>query len=214
MASGPHHALGELVQRVVQAAGFDLEELSVQAAGRRRSVRVVIDSDHGVGLDEAADVSRLLSEQLDPLDGPADPMGGDPYTLEVTSPGIGRPLTLPRHFRRAAGRLLTVTLVDGRSFPGRVLRADDTRVDLLTGPKGTALQTIPLEQIAKAKVEVEFNPPPEQVRRLLAEAGIATARDEPIELDPEGSADPAAPDEDEDPDYEAEDDDIAEDEQK
>lgn len=215
MASGPHQALGELVSQVVQAAGFDLEDLSVQAAGRRRSVRVVIDSDHGVGLDEAAEVSRQLSERLDALEGRADPMGGEAYTLEVTSPGVGRPLTLPRHFRRAAGRLLTLTTVDGRTFPGRVLAADDEAVELLAGPKGIELLRLPLEQIAKAKVEVEFSSPPEPVRRLLAEAGVGIDA-EHLDLDDELESD----DQDEAADFEDADDDVtnddetAEDEQK
>ena len=112
--------LHEVVDSVVSGAGYDLEELTVVAAGRRRMLRVVIDSDAGVDLDDAATVSRDISVELDAFGDSADPMGAAAYTLEVTSPGIGRPLTLPRHFRRARGRLLSITRTDGT-------RADRTR---------------------------------------------------------------------------------------
>lgn len=174
-SSGSSAALDRIVAEVVTAAGFDLEDLSVSSAGRRRAVRVIIDSDQGVDLDRAADISRELSERLDALDGPADPLGGQPYTLEVTSPGIGRPLTAPRHFRRAAGRLLVLALADGSELTARVLRAGDTEVELLTGRDGTIPRTLRYDEIARAKVEVEFNPPSAAVRELLAGVGIGVA---------------------------------------
>ena len=100
--------LRAVIEPVVAAAGFDLEEITVVPAGRRRLVRVVIDSDAGVDLDAAAEVSAALSVRLD--EGVADEVFGEAaYTLEVTSPGIGRPLTLPRHFRRATGRIVSIT---------------------------------------------------------------------------------------------------------
>ena len=110
----------EAAEQVATGAGFDLEDFAVVAAGRRRIVRVVVDSDAGLGLDAAADLSRLLSARFDELDEAAG--GTAPaYTLEVTSPGLGRPLTEPRHFRRAGGRLLSVTLADGSTRNVRVL---------------------------------------------------------------------------------------------
>jgi len=159
-------AVREVVDEAVTAAGYDLEELTVIAAGRRRMLRVVIDSDDGVDLDDAAEVSRAISERLDALDA-QDPMGQAAYTLEVTSPGIGRPLTLPRHFRRARGRLLAVTPTQGSPFLGRVLLAEDDKVQLLTGPSGVEPCSIGYADIARAKVEVEFNPPSAQVLALL-----------------------------------------------
>ena len=84
---------------------MDLESVRVSVAGRRRLLRVVVDSDHGVSLDDAADVSRDVSAAL--LDA-TDVIGDVPYTLEVSSPGVDRPLTEPRHWRRAAGRLVRV----------------------------------------------------------------------------------------------------------
>ena len=111
--------LAGLIGPVVAAAGMDLESVRVSVAGRRRLLRVVVDSDHGVSLDDAAEVSRDVSAALDAT----DVMGDMPYTLEVSSPGVDRPLTEPRHWRRAAGRLVRVKTGAG-TVQGRVLAAD------------------------------------------------------------------------------------------
>ena len=166
MSSG-EHGWREVAQRVAGEAGYDLEDFAVVAAGRRRVVRVVVDSDDGVALDAAAEISRALSAAFDELDaaqGDTEP----PYTLEVTSPGIGRPLTEPRHFRRARGRLLAVTLTDGTSVQARVLGTTDTGVDVLGGRTGTEPAHLPFDRIGRAKVEVEFSPPSAAVTALLA----------------------------------------------
>ena len=164
--------LREMVDLIASRAGYDLEELTVVAAGRRRMLRVVVDADDGVDLDDAAELSREISEQLDHLDA-ADPMGAAAYTLEVTSPGIGRPLSLPRHYRRAQGRQLALVTVDGESLLGRVLAAGDDGVDLLVGKSGTEHRHLPYADIGKARVEVEFSAPSAQVLALL---GDQTAR--------------------------------------
>src|SRR5689334_23921985 len=92
------------IEPVIGAAGYDLEELVVTPAGRRSVVRVVVDRDEGVTLDDIAEVSRVVSEVLDANDHGM----GRPYVLEVTSPGVDRPLTEPRHWRRNVGRMVTV----------------------------------------------------------------------------------------------------------
>ena len=161
----------EAAEQVATGAGFDLEDFVVVAAGRRRIVRVVVDSDTGLGLDAAADLSRLLSERFDELDEAAG--GTAPaYTLEVTSPGLGRPLTEPRHFRRAGGRLLSVTLVDGSTRNVRVLGvsddADGGGIDVLQGKSGTEPARLSFASIDRAVVEVEFSAPSGAVAALLA----------------------------------------------
>lgn len=113
-----------LVADVVAARGMDLEQVRVTSAGRRRLLLVVVDSDDGVSLDETADVSRDLSTALDA----ADLMGQQPYTLEVSSPGVARPLTQPRHWRRAVGRLVRVDSPTAGVVEGRVVAADDSVV--------------------------------------------------------------------------------------
>jgi ribosome maturation factor RimP len=118
--------IADVIGPVIAAAGMDLESVRVSAAGRRRLLRVVVDSDRGVSLDDAAAISRKLSAALD-----ATPVMGDfPYTLEVSSPGVDRPLTDPRHWRRAVGRLVQVTAADSGSISGRVLAADADGVTL------------------------------------------------------------------------------------
>ena len=118
--------IADVIGPVIAGAGMDLESVRVSAAGRRRLLRVVVDSDRGVSLDDAAAVSRKLSAALD-----AAPVMGDfPYTLEVSSPGVDRPLTDPRHWRRAVGRLVQVTAADAGPISGRVLAADADGVTL------------------------------------------------------------------------------------
>jgi ribosome maturation factor RimP len=118
--------IADVIGPVITAAGMDLESVRVSAAGRRRLLRVVVDSDRGVSLDDAATISRKLSAALD-----AAPVMGDfPYTLEVSSPGVDRPLTDPRHWRRAVGRLVQVTAADAGPISGRVLAADADGVTL------------------------------------------------------------------------------------
>ena len=119
--------IADVIGPVIAAAGMDLESVRVSAAGRRRLLRVVVDSDRGVSLDDAATISRKLSAALD-----ATPVMGDfPYTLEVSSPGVDRPLTDPRHWRRAVGRLVQVTAEDAGSISGRVVAADADGVTLV-----------------------------------------------------------------------------------
>jgi ribosome maturation factor RimP len=209
-ASATQARLREVVDSVVSRAGYDLEELTVVAAGRRRMLRVVIDSDLGVDLDDAAAVSRDISAELDGLETSADPMGAAAYTLEVTSPGIGRPLTLPRHFRRARGRLLSITRTDGSVLVGRVLLAGEQAVDLLVGRSGTEPLTLDYTAIARARVEVEFSAPSAQVLALLdAETAQKFDQDAPADLsegdeDDESSAETeetAASEDDEDQEH-------------
>ena len=132
------------------ASGYDLEAVEVTPAGRRRLLRVAVDKDGGVTMDEIAEATKQVSALLDS----SDAMGEQPYTLEVTSPGVDRPLTLPRHWRRNEGRLVKATLTDGGSVTGRILGAgeDDAEVETKDG-----VRTIAFADVAKARIEVEFN---------------------------------------------------------
>ena len=127
--------IADVIRPVVTAAGMDLEAVRVSAAGRRRLLRVVVDSDGGVSLDAAATISRQLSAALDEV----AVMGEFPYTLEVSSPGVDRPLTDPRHWRRAVGHLVQVTVTDAGisgvsgisgTISGRIVTADSNGVTL------------------------------------------------------------------------------------
>ncbi len=105
--------LAGLLEPAVTALGLDLEGVRLTSAGRRRLLRVVVDADGGVSLDDIEQVSRELSAVLDR----AAAMGEAPYTLEVSSPGVDRPLTDPRHWRRAVGRLVTAPLAPQAQRP-------------------------------------------------------------------------------------------------
>ena len=106
--------------------GLDLEGVELAAAGRRRVLRVAVDRDGGVTLDDVAEATKEVSRLLDE----SDVMGEQPYVLEVSSPGTDRPLTHPRHWRRNTGRLVAVTTNDGTSRTGRVVEAREEEVVL------------------------------------------------------------------------------------
>lgn len=144
--------IARLLEPVVTAAGLDLDDVAITPAGRRRVVRVVVDSDSGASLDAVAQASQAVSAALDA----ADVLGGQPYTLEVTSPGVDRPLTQPRHWRRNAGRLVKVRRHDGSELTGRVTSAGDDAATL--DVEGAAAE-IAYADVAKALVQVEFNRP-------------------------------------------------------
>lgn len=142
--------LRELLEPVASSAGVDLEDVSVTPAGKRRVLRVVVDADGGVDLDGVAAVSRGMSEVLDA----SDVMGSQPYQLEVGTPGVDRPLTAERHWRRARGRLVAAQLADGDKATGRVTAADADGVELEVDG---AARRFAYDDIAKATVQVEFN---------------------------------------------------------
>lgn len=138
------------------ALGLDLEGLQLTPAGRRRVLRVAVDKDGGVSLDDIAEATKEVSRLLDDPDAAGRVMGEQPYTLEVTSPGTDRPLTLPRHWRRNTSRLVQVTGPDGRSVTGRVLSADEHGAELEVD--GTT-RRISYADVASARVQVELNRP-------------------------------------------------------
>ncbi|MBD2759269.1 ribosome maturation factor RimP [Yimella sp. cx-573] len=149
-----------------------VEDLTVTPAGKRRVVRVLVDTDlagldptdetssvPSVDLDAVGEATRVISDRLDQTDA----MGEQPYVLEVSSPGVDRPLTQPHHYRRNVGRLVTVSRTEGGDITGRIMRAGADDFDLLVTPdKGEpALTTLPYAECGKSKVNVEFNRPEE-----------------------------------------------------
>jgi len=149
--------LREVLAPVVEGTGADLEDVSVESAGRRSVVRVVVDRDGGISLDDVAETSRVVSEALDALDEAEPGLLGASYVLEVSSPGVSRPLTLPRHWRRSAGRLVKAVLRDGGSVTGRVVRADDAEDGAVVLDVDGAERTLPYADVARGQVQVEFS---------------------------------------------------------
>jgi len=149
-ADARRHLLG-LLEPVVASAGYDLDDLTVSTVGRRTVVRVNVDAEGGIDLDSVAEVSRAVSAALD-ADGGAF---AGPYVLEVSSPGVDRPLTEHRHWRRAAGRLVEVP-VDGTPLTGRVRGATEQALVLdLDGEQ----RELPWPSVGPGRIQVEFNPP-------------------------------------------------------
>ncbi|MFC8536185.1 ribosome maturation factor RimP [Streptomyces sp. DT224] len=156
MSTTQSERLRGLVEPLVSAEQLELEEIEVSRAGRRRVLRIVVDSDEGVELDACAELSRAISAKLDET----DVMGEDEYVLEVSSPGADRPLSEHRHYVRATGRLARLTLREGGELVARILAVDEDGLDLevpgVKGRKPTA-RRIAFDEIAKARVELEFN---------------------------------------------------------
>ncbi|MFJ3234757.1 ribosome maturation factor RimP [Streptomyces sp. NPDC086787] len=156
MSTTQSERLRELLEPLVISQGLDLEEIAVDSVGRKRVLRVVVDSDTGADLDQIADVSRALSAKLDETEA----MGEGAYDLEVGTPGAERPLTEYRHYARAVGRLVRFQLGDGGELVARILEADAEGLDLevpgVKGRKATA-RRLAFADVDKARVQVEFN---------------------------------------------------------
>jgi ribosome maturation factor RimP len=151
--SATRSRLVELLRPLVAGAGLDLEDLVVSRAGSRRLVRVVVDRDGGVDLDGVAAASRLVSEALDRRDGGDGGALPGPYVLEVSTPGVDRPLTAPRHWRRAVGRLVRAERAGAAPMVGRVVDADDEAATL---DVDGAERRLPYPDVRHAVVQVEF----------------------------------------------------------
>jgi ribosome maturation factor RimP len=165
--------VSRLVAALVEGRGYDLEGVRVTAAGAKSTVQVMVDGDAGVGLDAIAELSSAVSEVLDE----AGDFGETPYTLEVTTPGVDRPLTSERHWRRARGRRVRM-LVDGVELTGRVGEVREGEVALVQrGKAGPAVRAVPLTQVSMAVVQVEFNPP--DPRELELAGGVQQGRPRP-----------------------------------
>jgi ribosome maturation factor RimP len=187
VSAHPKEPLLEALTPSLAGAGFDLEDVEVASAGRRRVVRVLVDKDGGITLDDISDATRIVSEVLDA----SEVLGEAPYTLEVTSPGVDRPLTLPRHWRRNADRLVKVTPHQGAPITGRISGADETAATL--DVDGSTVQ-LAYADVARARIEIEFNrgsAPGKKKRGRAGKAGTPVAAAPPGQHDDEtaGSGD-------------------------
>jgi ribosome maturation factor RimP len=146
--------ISEHITPALHKAGYFLEDVNIVSPGQHRIVTVIVDGEESLNLDQVTLASKLVSELLDE----ASFMGDKPFTLEVTSPGIDRPLTLPRHFAKNNDRLLKVTKTDGNVITGRILSNTDNDVTLAVSEKKEMKEiAISFMDIKRAQVEVEFN---------------------------------------------------------
>ena len=157
----------ELLEDDFGRAGYEIETVTVDTRRKPPQITVVADGDTPLDMDAVADLSRLASAAMDALD-----TGADTYVLEVTSPGVDRPLTAEKHFRRARGRKVELTLADGGTITGRLGATADGAVDLVVRDRGGwSVRSQLLAQIVKAVVQVEFSPPNAQELELAGIAG-------------------------------------------
>ncbi|HET7066053.1 MAG TPA: ribosome maturation factor RimP [Nocardioides sp.] len=140
----------EALREPLSDLGLDLEAVELTPAGKRRVLRIAVDKDGGVTLDDIAEATRAVSQELDG----GDLMGEQAYTLEVTSRGVDRPLTEPRHWRRNHDRLVRTSLADGSQVTGRITDSDDLGVTLDLSGTPRRLQ---YAEIGSAQVQIEFN---------------------------------------------------------
>ncbi len=146
--------ISEHITPALRKAGYFLEDVNLVSPGQHRIVTVIVDGESALNLDQVTVASKLVSELLDE----ATFMGETPFTLEVTSPGIDRPLTLPRHFAKNIDRLLKVTKTDGVVITGRILSNTDSDLTLsVTEKKDVKEVVISLGDVKRAQVEIEFN---------------------------------------------------------
>lgn len=146
--------ISELITPALQQAGYFLEDVNLVTPGNHRIVTVIVDGESALNLDQVTVASKLVSELMDE----APFMGETPFTLEVTSPGIDRPLTLPRHFAKNVTRLLKVTKTDGEVVTGRIVSNTDADVSLtVVAKKETKEVVVAFADIKRAVVEIEFN---------------------------------------------------------
>ena len=161
----------ELLDGEFARAGYEIEDVVIDTAARPPRITVIADGDEGLDLDSIAALSRSASELLDSVD---SPQSGAPYVLEVTSPGVDRPLTAEKHYRRARGRKVELTLSDGSQLAGRLGETRDGTVRLVV-PEGLranySVRELPLSGIAKAVVQVEFSPPNQRELELAGQLG-------------------------------------------
>ena len=147
-------AISDLISPAVTEAGFYLEEVQVASAGSHRTVTCVVDGPTPLNLDQVTVVSRIISELLDS----SDAVGDTPFTLEVTSPGVDRPLTEVRHWTKNLTRLIKTTLNDGSIITGRLTEFDESNATLVENIKGRIKNhTVAFADIKRAVVEIEFN---------------------------------------------------------
>ena len=164
----------ELLDAEFARAGYEIEDVVIDAATRPPRITVIADGDEGLDLDSIATLSRLASELLDRVDDQSVP-----YVLEITSRGVDRPLITEKHYRRARGRKVELTLSDGSVLTGRLGETDGGAVRLVVREGRQAnfsVRELPLDGIAKAVVQVEFSPPNQRELELAGQSGKEAPR--------------------------------------
>ncbi|MFM8190659.1 MAG: ribosome maturation factor RimP [Candidatus Nanopelagicus sp.] len=142
---GKKEEISAAITPALSNLGFYLEDVVITTAGRRSMITVIVDGDTHLSLDQVTQVTKAIGEIIENIQS----LGQSPFTLEVTSPGLDRPLTKPRHWRKNINRLVKVVLLDGKEIKGRV--RDSTQISVTIDE-----QVINLSDIKRATLEIEF----------------------------------------------------------
>jgi ribosome maturation factor RimP len=134
-----------VITPAIESLGFYVEDITITSAGKRSMLTVIVDGDTHLSLDQVTVATKAISEIVENL----PTLGNNPFTLEVTSPGLDRPLTKPRHWRKNQVRLIKIVLIDGKEIMGRIKDSTETSVTVDD-------QTINFADIKRATLEVEF----------------------------------------------------------
>jgi ribosome maturation factor RimP len=142
---GRKEEISAVITPALTSLGFYLEDLNITSAGKRSLLTVIVDADRHLSLDEVMVATKAISEIVENI--PA--LGSTPFTLEVTSPGIDRPLTKPRHWRKNINRLVKIILLDGSQITGRIKQAGESAATIEES-------VINYLDIKRANLEIEF----------------------------------------------------------
>ena len=143
-------AIRDAIEPAISAKNLFLEALQVSTAGKHRVIRVLVDGDKPLSLDEVTAITKPISEALDSV----TQLGERSFTLEVSSPGVDFPLTLPRHWRKNKGRLVTFTIEGSEKISGRITDSTEEKVTLEMRKEGA--REFSLKDIKNANIEIEF----------------------------------------------------------
>ena len=144
---GKKEDISAAITPALEALGFYLEDVTIISAGRRSMLTVIVDSDTHLSLDQVTSATKAIGEIVESVQS----LGETPFTLEVTSPGLDRPLTKVRHWQKNINRLVKVVLLDGLEIKGRI--KDVNEVSATIDEKN-----ISYSDIQRATLEIEFKP--------------------------------------------------------
>jgi len=142
---GKKEDISDAVTPALSALGFYLEDVTITSAGRRSMLTIIVDGDTHLSLDQVTSATKAIGEIVESIQS----LGETPFTLEVTSPGLDRPLTKPRHWRKNIDRLVKIVLLDGKEIKGRI-KADSELSATVDESE------IKFSDIKRASLEVEF----------------------------------------------------------
>ncbi len=134
-----------VITPAIESLGFYIEDITITSAGKRSMLTVIVDGDTHLSLDQVTVATKAISEIVENL----STLGNNPFTLEVTSPGLDRPLTKPRHWRKNQDRLIKIILNDGKEIKGRIKDSTESSVTVDE-------QVINFADIKRATLEIEF----------------------------------------------------------